>query len=73
MTITKLGNSFALDSMTFEIKGVQFLLTGVHTDRFGNVVDHIKNLQNGKRSEMSRQRLVEVLTKNGHKIKHWNR
>lgn len=68
MQITKLENNYALDSQNFIVDGVEFLLDGVYTDRFGNVIDQIKNLSNGKRSEMSRPRLVEVLVQAGYKL-----
>ena len=72
MKILKVGNSFALDSMTFEVNGTKFLLDGVHTDRFGNVIDSIKNTVTGKRSEMSRPRLVEILINAGYKLKKYD-
>ena len=68
MTITIHKNLYAFDSQYFEAQGVQFMLTGVETDKHGQTIDHIKNLENGKHSTMSRDRLVGILKQEGYEI-----
>lgn len=50
-----------LPSRFFTVKGVDFEITGTETDPKGNVLDHVKNLSNGKWNRMGRSRLLSFI------------
>ena len=61
MNIEYTKGTYSFDSRHFSVDGTDFELVGVDSDRFGNIIDTVKNIKTGKYQDIERGRLARII------------